>query len=281
MKEQLASIVIALIFSILGAILNVIWPEQFRIIDSLYIGLFAYLTATSAIVLWNTSKLKQFDVLVSESKFIANHLRVQEAVIKKGTRSFDLFWSLSLLRAKEGIYKILESGDFLVGREQSPNFWLQAVINTDSSWLSTNVVHTEQDWNNGWEYKGVLYQKLGIDLSNITVKRIFNFDSIEDITEDMVSMMKSHQGNNIQVKWITKDSDNLQWSPFQSFERIANTSDFAIIDSNYLLLFMLGEHKELKEVKCTRNENMIYNISNLYTRLWEQSKTLNDLQTKT
>jgi len=277
MKEQLTSIIIALLFTMAGVAFSLQWPGEFRIIDSIFLGLFAYLITTTSIVLWNSNKLKDFNKLLSDTEFTANHLRVQEAVIKKGTRSFDLFWSLSLLRAKEGIYRLLHSGDFIVSREQTPSFWLQAIINTDSSWLCTNVVHTKQDWRSGWEHKGVSYQKLGVELSSTTVKRIFIFDSLSDICDEMISMMKMHQENNIQVKWITKDSDNLHWSPFESFEKNAGTNDFAMIDNSYLLMFSLADDKKLIETRCTRNENMIANIGNLYTRLWEQSKTIDKI----
>lgn len=278
MKEQLISIIIALVFAILGAALGIAFPDEFRDVDSLYFGLFAYLTTTSAIILWQTNKLKEFKNLLNDVAYTANHLRVKDAVIKNGTRSFDLFWGLSLLRAKEGVYTLLDSGDFTINREQIPKFWLQAIINTDSSWLSTNVVNPIQDWDSGWESKGIQYQKLGIETSNVILKRVFIFDSIKDIDKRMLSVMQWHQENNAQVKWIAKDTNSLIWSPFESFEKLIETTDFAIVDNSYLLTFLLGQDKSLLSVKCTQNEILVSKINDLYARLWEQAKSIKELK---
>lgn len=277
MKEQLISIIIALVFAVLGAVLGIQFPNDFKAVDSLYFGLFAYLTTTSAIILWQTNKLKDFKQLLNDTSYSANHLRVKDVVIKNGTRSFDLFWGLSLLRAKEGFYNLLDSGDFIVNREQTPKFWLQSIINTDSSWLSTNVVSSDQEWETGWENKGIQYQRLGIETSNIIVKRVFIFDTPESINNKMRDIMLKHQENGIQVKWITKDSNNLIWSPFELFEQLIGTTDFAVIDNEYLLSFLLTKDKNITSVKCTQNKNLVSKINDLYARLWEQSKLITEL----
>ncbi len=277
MKEQLISIIIALVFAVLGAVIGILFPNDFRAVDSLYFGLFAYLTTTSAIILWQTNKLKDFRRLLSDASYSANHLRVKDVVIKNGTRSFDLFWGLSLLRAKEGFYNLLDSGDFIVNREQTPKFWLQSIINTDSSWLGTNVVSSDQEWETGWENKGIQYQKLGVETSNIIVKRVFIFDTPQCINNKMRDIMLKHQENGVQVKWITKDSNNLIWSPFELFEQLLGTTDFAIIDNGYLLSFLLTKDKILTSVKCTQDKNLVSKINDLYARLWEQSKLISDI----
>ena len=276
MKEQLISVITALIFAFVGVVLEKIWPTEFRAIDSLYFGLFAYLTTTSAVILWNTSKLKKFDKLTKEMEFVANHLRVQESIIKKGTHSFDLFWSISLLRAKEGIYELLDTGDFIVNREEAPNFWLQAIINTDSSWLSTNIIIPEQDWNSGWEYKGLSYQQLSVKLSNTIIKRIFIYETKNNISEEMISVMEEHKSKGIQARWVTTDTNNMYWASFESIEEKLQTVDFIIVDNSYLLSFHFNDKKELNYIKCTRNEKLISNINSLYVRLWERANRVKE-----
>lgn len=278
MKEQLISIVIALVFSIIGALLGVFFPKDFQAIDSLYFGLFAYLTSTLAITHWNSTKLEKIDDIALEVKYTANHLKIQDAAIRNGSRSFDLFWALSLLRAKEGVYTLLDSGEFIVSREQAPKFWLQAIINTDSSWLGTNVVASQRDWQSGWEVKGIKYQKLVYDLSSITTKRVFIFDSTSDISANILSMMEKHQEHNIQVKWTSKNIEDQQWMPFDFLQKTIGALDFVIIDGRYLLLFNLEDDKSLSSIRCTDNEHLVSSIIDIYMRLWEEARVLSEIK---
>lgn len=277
MKEQLISIIIALIFALFGVLLGLQFPDDFRAVDSLYLGLFAYLTTTAGITLWNSAKLKKFNKLLSEVAYIANHLRIQDSAIRSGSRAFDLFWAISLLRAKEGIYSLLDSGDFIINKEQAPKFWLQAIINTDSTWLATNVVGTQLDWQSGWENKGIKYQRFVNELSNITIKRIFIYEKTSDINDVQIAIMKEHQDNNIQVRWVAKDLNNLHWAPFDMLDKSVGTEDIVLIDNNYLLLFNLLENKSLESIKCTNNETSVSSVNDIYIRLWEEARLLSDL----
>lgn len=278
MKEQLISAVTGLFFILIGALLIWKWPNDVRPLDSAFLGCFAYLITTVALIAWKTRKLDSYQKLEDNVTYISNVSRVQEATIRMGAGSSDFFWVLCLLRAREGIYSLLDSSSIRVDRDQIPKFWQQAIINTDSSWLCTNFVNLEQDWRTGWEDTGLTLQSIGIQQSNISVRRVFIYSTRNEISAEFVDIMKRHEQLGIQVKWTTLDADYHHWAPFQKFEQEIGSIDMALIDSRYLLSFDLNNNRRIISIRCYSDDNIIATISNLYMRLWEESRGLDDLQ---
>lgn len=288
MREQLISVISGLVFGILGAFLSVNYSEYFSEVTALYFAFFAYISTTVALILSNTRVLKSNEKILGdvsteisevsdEISFIANYLRTQDTLSREGNISSDIFWSLSLLKARQGIHKLSKHGDFRVEKEEIPNFWLQAIINTDSSWLCTYTVYPNIEWKTGWVKKGIEYQKLGIETSGITATRIFIFDKKEDIDSDAIAMMKYNEESKIQVKWITRDSNSLVWSRVEDIEKELGTVNISIIDNSYLLAFKPSGGENLEHAQCISRHEQVKQIREWYSRLSDQSKNLSEL----
>jgi hypothetical protein len=278
MKEQLISAVAGLAFALVGALLVWLWPADVRVLDAAFLGCFAYTVTSVALVSWKTRGLESYEALRADVSYAANRMRVQEAAARRGTRSSDFLWALCLLRAREGIYSLLDSSSFRVDRDQIPKFWQQAIINTDSTWLCTNFVNLEEDWRYGWTERGLQFQGMGIQQNNVNVRRVFIYGSASEITPDLVATMRKHEELHVQVKWTTLDADYHYWAPFEKFEREVGTIDLAIVDGSYLLAFDLNASRENVAIRCYSDPAKLDGITSLYARLWEEARDLKELE---
>jgi hypothetical protein len=166
---------------------------------------------------------------------------------------------------------------FEVSKIQIPNFWLQSITNTESAWFCTNYVNPRDDWGKGWVRRGLYFQKLQAEEYGQNIKRVFIFKNESEITKVHRERMLEQKEFGIQAKWATLDADYLQWKPFEQFRSLIGTEDLALVDGVYLIAFFLDEKRHHQSILCIYDNEILSKISSLYGRLWDESRSLEDL----
>ena len=280
MKDQLVSIVVGLSFTTAGAILSSIFPDFITVKDSISIGIFSYIISILFFIESRLRVLGSIETIDNNMTYVSNYLMSEEKALRKGNDSFSIFLALSMIRAKEGIYKLIDSNTFVVEREQLPNFWQQAIINTDISWFCTTYSNTPDDFT-GWAKRGFELQGMGVEQMGTLVKRLFIVNNESEITDDLIDRMEWHQSLGINVKWIPRNID-LKWAPFKKFEDIIGTIDIAIINGSYLFAFEIDEVSDgkrgISSLTCYANMDIVNRITSLFTHLWDNSREIADLK---
>lgn len=279
LNEQLISIIVGLSFGIVGAILSFRFPEHITIMDSIYIGIFSYIVTILAFLESRLRVLDSLNRIDNNMTYVSNYLLSEEKAISKGNDSFGIYWALCIARAKEGIYKLIDSNTFVVEEHQVPNFWQQAIINTDISWFCTTYSNTPDDFE-GWSKWGFELQGMGIKRIGTVIKRVFIVDDESEITEEFIDRIKWHQSQGVMVKWISREI-SLKWVQFKEFEKLIGTIDIAIINGNYLLAFEIKEdnnRRGISSINCYADRDIVSKINTLLMHLWDNSKEIDSLK---
>lgn len=279
MKEQLISIGIAVVLAIVGALFSTKYSDYITIKDSIYIGIFSYLVS---LMIFISERFKLIDSIGTINKnvsYVSAYILSEEKAKRIGNDSASILWAISMFRAKEGVYKLIDSNTFEVEREQIPGFWQQAIINADVSWFCTNNVNSPEDLGSGWARRGFELQSMSSKDVGTTVKRLFIYENKEEITPDVIKQMKWHQSLGFMVKFLTKDV-KLTWSPFLALEKLIGTTDIAIINGAYLIAFLLSSEKlrTISRLRCYGDMDLVRRINELFTRLWELGNVLDKLE---
>ena len=213
------------------------------------------------------------DKLFKEVVQATSFLSAQDQAIRSGNNVFDIFWAVCMLLAKEGIYDLIDSQTFAVSQQDIPRFWLHAILNTDHSWLCTTYFNTEYNWEEGWVRRGVDCQKITIENSLTTVKRIFIFSNPEERnSEKWLNVMEKQKNYGIKVKWISESAPS-EWGDLAKLNEELETVDIAIIDGKYLLCFKQNANdKKVEKIICTNNQAKIKRASLLYNNIWSESR---------
>ena len=201
----------------------------------------------------------------------------QQEQLRRDIGYFDIFWSISMAKAREGYYRLLNSNTFEMSEIDILLFWQQAIINTDNSWFCTNYVDDQEHWKKGFTKSGIELQRLSIKLFRTKVRRIFIYDDVSKaLLADRKEIMKTQLSYGIEVKWLTCDMF-LKYAPFSQFMDLIGTFDFAIINDKYLLEFFQKTDKTFTRLQCTSEEKLVQEIIMLYSWLWDESKDINEL----
>lgn len=279
-NEQLVSIIVGLLFTMVGAIFSSIYPDFITFKDSISIGILSYIISILFFIESRLRVLDSIETMNNNMTYVSNYLMSEEKALRKGNDSFSIFWALSMMRAKEGIHKLIDSNTFVVEKEQLPNFWQQAIINTDISWFCTTYSNTPDDFT-GWAKRGFELQGRGIEQMGTLVKRLFIVNDESEITDDFRDGVKWHQALGINVKWIPRTIE-LKWAPFKIFEDLIGTIDIAIINGSYLFAFEISENSDgkrgISSLMCYGNMDIVNKITPLFTHLWDNSTEIDDIK---
>jgi hypothetical protein len=261
---QLISIIVAILSAFVSAALAV------TPLDSVVIGLLAYLVSILTFVNTKLESLSELRTLKNELTRIALSLRLADERVIEGDDSFDVFWAISLRRAEAGKYQLIDSETFKVDKPHIPAFWQQMITNTDHTWNGTDHLLSDKMWIHGWSKHGLELQKACIAARGVGVKRIFIIDKIADAeTPSIRDIMSEHRDYGILVKWISFES-KLKWAPLQVFKNKIGTVDFTIINGRYLFAFYM-HGRTLEAMKCFSNASLINEVKAQYDRLWDES----------
>ncbi|MCG8328970.1 MAG: hypothetical protein MI974_14855 [Chitinophagales bacterium] len=278
-------IIISISLMLIRAIIGIYFPDHqnakvfIQFVDALIVGMLTYVVS---MVYSLSNRIENMNLIPQVNKElieISSIIKAREKVIKNGDNSFDLYWAICLLKARSGIYDLKDSNTFEVSENLIPNFWIQAINNTDFNWLCTSYVITKTNWKEGWTKMGIESQKLGIGLKSIGVKRIFIFDNSSDANDiELISLMKKHLDYGIKVRWISLDK-KIQWEPLDCFAEKIGTVDMALIDGKYLFsFFQNSEDKHFTSIRCTSNNYLVSEISIYYNRLWDGANEISELK---
>jgi hypothetical protein len=277
MHEQTLNIVIAIISTLIGVMLSIIAPNQVRIIDSVYLGIFSYLTSVGVQLAFRSENFFKLNKVSENTEDIVYFLRLREYIASRSGKLSEQYLSFCLFKAYQGIYRLENRFSFEVSKIQIPNFWLQSITNTESAWFCTNYVNPRDDWGKGWVRRGLYFQKLQAEEYGQNIKRVFIFKNESEITKVHRERMLEQKEFGIQAKWATLDADYLQWKPFEQFRSLIGTEDLALVDGVYLIAFFLDEKRHHQSILCIYDNEILSKISSLYGRLWDESRSLEDL----
>jgi hypothetical protein len=173
MKEQLIALTISLFLIIVGSVASVIFPQYITIKDSIAIGLFSYIVTLVVFLAARTKLIDSLRQIDSNLAYLSKYVLSREKAKELGADLFSTFWILCLLRAAEGVYRFIDPQTFEISKDQLPQFWLQAAINTDVSWYCTNYVNSPHDWDSGWASWEFQVQSQCMKQVGTSVKRLF------------------------------------------------------------------------------------------------------------
>lgn len=267
--RQILAIVIGIACGFIGA------ASDLRTYEDITIGLLGYLVSILTFVNADLAKLSHLPALRDELTRLAVSLRAQNAELSCPDASSDVFWAVSLRRAQQGRYQLIDSETFAIDKPQIPAFWQQMITNTDHSWSGTDQLLSDRMWIHGWSKHGLELQRACIAAYGVAVRRIFIFEkAAEATTSPIVGIMAEHRRYSVGVRWTTFDS-RLQWSPLQLFKAKIGTVDFTILDGKYLFAFNM-HGRTLESVKCFSNASLVAEIKAHYERLWDESNPLEE-----
>jgi ABC-type multidrug transport system fused ATPase/permease subunit len=273
-KEQVIAIVISIIIIVIGAIFSIKYANYITLKDSILIGLFSYIVVIVVFLgnrFYLIDKIKQIDNNITDIKENSEYVNKLKKI---GTDSFDSFWALCLLRAANGTYKQIDSDSFEINKEQIPQFWLQAAINTDVNWYCTNYVNSNEDYNSGWVNYEFGIQSQCMKQNGTIVQRLFIIKD-EDEKSKINEQVNYHKRLGFVVKTINKTTGSNRWAPFDELEKLIGTIDIAIINGKYLFAFILTENKNdrsLLKIQCYSNSIIVKKSVDIYNRLWESAE---------
>ena len=269
MKEQIISIVIAFFLIIVGVLISRVYPQHISIRDSICIGLFSYLVS---ILFFFTNKLNTIDHIHdvrTDVKNISDCLSIKETLKKQSADSFDIFWDLCLIRAKECVYELIDPNTISIPKEQFPFFWHQALLNTDINWNCTNYTNLPEDLYSDWATKGFEFQSMVSETMDVPVKRLYIVGNRNEVDQRFIDHLKWQQSLGFRVKLISKDK-KMKWAPFEELEELIETIDIAIINGRYLIAFILTDEDQrgISFLKVYSDTTIVSKVNDIFQHLW-------------
>jgi hypothetical protein len=226
----------------------------------------------------NEQRDKRADELRNQYNSISTSLHFIDDKFLGQDNSFDVFWGISLLRAKAR-RDLLDPETFLVRKPDVPRFWLQMISNTDSTWFCTDRVElvAGESANHFWTRR---LSKRGLDTQGslamdfgVSIRRVFVFDKKKDAEIPFVcEMMEKQASLEIKVGWVSLECA-LKYAPLKGFLDKLGTVDFTIINKKYLFSYKMLNNV-VDSIECTSNQQLVSVVSEQYDLLFAESNRL-------
>lgn len=266
MTEQIISISFGLGATLLGVILSAAFPNSMTKMDPAYIGVLSYLVSLTTFI---ERRVERIPNIESSDALIYRELK--ELAIHKNARSFDVLWSICLLRARAKAYTQSGYDAFVIEQHQIPSFWMEAITSSYKSWLCTDCEKVAEPWGYQWSRERALrFQRWAMDES-AQVQRIFLFHDEGAISPVYKSLVSAHLDIGVNIRWLALNNDS-ENSRLEFFRDKIGTIDFAIIDDAYLLAFELSKDGTTHSLRCTRDKGLVAELKRQYLTLWDNGR---------
>lgn len=205
-------------------------------------------------------------------------LRFIDANFLGADNSFDIFWGISLLKARAR-NELIDPETFIIKRPDVPRFWLQMINSTDSSWFCTDRIEFFEDdsadlfWKRRIPKRGLIIQGNNAKNHGVIVRRLFIFDKHTDAETPFIQKMMHGQASfKIDVGWVSFES-KLRDAPLSSFQTKLGTVDFTIVNNKYLFSYEMV-NKSVESIRCTSNQALVTFVRGQYDLLFHESNRL-------
>jgi hypothetical protein len=288
MTNELVSLIIALCFTAIVAILAYHYPNRVSVRDSLAVGFLAYFTSMLVVINNEVDKLRYIAELKNDVRAMEDCLAVSEAIESGRQEMFDYFWSICQLKAGKGIYIARDLQTIEVPRDRMPTFWKQAIVSTDISWDCTVYVNDWTDLCSVWAKDGFEMQSMMKDILDVRVKRLFIFNSREELTDEIIDHIiwqDQDLGFNVRVIFINEKQRLAVETSFEKLNQAIGTLDIAIANESYLLAFNLStdlstQLRSLTTITLHRDPQLVEDISVHYQNIWESAMEVDEANLK-
>lgn len=271
MKDEIISAIIATILTIIGAAVSHFYPEM-SLRDSIYVGLFSYVTLL--LHFWQT-KVSQLENLRNSLDEITENTRLIRLSEDQAGSAFSIFWSICMIRARQGVYRIGDNRTLEIPLDKLPSFWQQAIIHAGSTWSCTSYVNSLDDINAEWSNRGFEFQAMLSKAAGVSVKRLFIFNTLDEINDDLLGHMRWHEKLGFLVRFIIRQ-DKEKWVPFGDLNQLCGSLDVAIVDRSYLIAFEIAgtKRREITRLVCYSDPNIVDRASRMLIHLWDAGSCL-------
>lgn len=226
----------------------------------------------------NERREEQVSLARAQLHNVAVSLKFIDDNFLSGDNSFDIFWGISLLKARAR-NELIDPETFIVKRPDVPRFWLQMINNTDSSWFCTDRIEFFEDesadlfWKRRIPKRGLIIQGNNAKNHGVVVRRVFIFDKHADAETPFIKKMMHGQASfKIDVGWISLESKLLD-APLSAFESKLGTVDFTIVNNKYLFSYEMV-NKSVESIRCTSNQALVTYVRGQYDLLFQESYRL-------
>ena len=226
----------------------------------------------------NEQRDKQAVELIAQCNNISTSLQFIDDNFVSRDNSFDMFWGISLLKARAR-QELIRPDTFVVNKSNVPRFWIQMISNTDSSWSCTDRVEhvtgesSSQFWSRRLSKRGLETQGCLVKDFGVNVRRVFIFDKKEDAQIPLMKKMMEDQSSlGIGVGWVSLECilENVSLKVFQGK---LHTVDFTIINNRYLFSYKMA-NRIVDSIECTSNQQLVSFVRDQYDLLFAESNRL-------